>query len=272
MIKVSLKKVAMDRTPADGGASAEPPAANLENSPVVKALRLIAHLADAREPVPLSELTRALVLPKATIHRLAGLLEAVGYLQKNPLTLRYSLGAQFEEVARAARRSCGAHRRRLMNELSGRLGVRTNFAVLKAGRMIEWLESSSPARIDSKPHSHRPAHCCASGKLLLAFAPPELRERFLAAAPFRPFTRSTITAADTLRRELAAIRRRGWAEDNQEFMQGITCLAVPVRDRSGSVVAGLAVMAPAHDFPLARARDNIAAIQACADAISAEAE
>jgi DNA-binding IclR family transcriptional regulator len=74
-----------------------------------------------------------------------------------------------------------------------------------------------------------------------------------------------------LTRELELIRRRGYAEDNQEFIVGISCLAVPVRNSSASVVAGLGVMAPTIDFPLAEARRHIAEIQACADAISAEA-
>lgn len=160
-----------------------------------------------------------------------------------------------------------------MDQLCERLGVRVNFCVLKSGKLtfVEWVDSSSPVRIDLKPGVPVPVHASASGKLLMAFAPEQVRERFLATGPFHAFTRSTITSAEAMRRELALIRRRGHAEDHQEFLSGISCLAVPVRNRSGEVVAGLGVMAPAHDFPLAQARQNLSLIRACADAISADA-
>lgn len=246
-----------------------------DKSPVVKSLGLLAYLANSQGPVGLSDLSRALGLPKATVHRLAGLLEGVGFLHRDPATLRYSVGPRFEDIALAALRSGGGARRRrlLMDQLAQRLGVRTNFAVLKAGRLIfvEWVESRSPIRIDLQPGTEIPAHCSASGKLLLAYGPEELRERFLAAAPFRASTKSTITDAAVLRGEFALIRRRGYAEDNEEFLPGIVCLAVPVRNGRGEVVAGLGVMAPAHDFPLQKARENLALIRACADDVSAEA-
>ena len=248
--------------------------ASVEASPVLKSLRLLTHLARSRDPLALADLSRALTLPKATAYRLAHKLEDLGFVRKNPLTLRYSVGPTFEDVALSALRSGGGTNRRrvLMDDLSERLGVRTNFAVLKAGKLtlVEWVESSSPVRIDLKADIQVPAHCSASGKLLMAFGPDYLRERFLDAAPFRALTKSTITSAEALKRELATIRRRGYAEDNQEFLVGICCLAVPVRNSSGEVVAGLGVMAPSHDFPLTKARQSLGLIQACAEAISAE--
>lgn len=251
-----------------GAASFEP-----ERSPVLKALRLLTHLADSGEPVSLAELSRALRLPKPTAHRLSAMLEQVGFLQKDPLTLRYSVGISFENVAlNALRNGAGTNMRRLlMQGLSERLGVRTNFAVLKSGKpiLVEWVESVSVIRVDLKRGTQVPAHCTASGKLLMAFAPDGVRDRFLKSAPFEVYTKSTITKAKALARELSLIRRRGYSEDNQEFLPGMSCLAVPVRNGSGEVVAGLAVMALGATFPLAKARQHILDLQACAETISA---
>ena len=259
-------------------ALAEPSARKLqlEKSPVIKALRLLTLLAQSGEPLPLSELSRSLGLPKPTGHRLAQLLEEAGFVHKDPLTFRYSIGQGFDALALGAlRNGMGSNARRLlMDNLSARLGVRTNFTVLKSGKLmlVEWVEtSSSLIRIDLKPGTQVPAHCSASGKLLIAFASEELRERFLVGAPFQAFTKATITEAKALKRELNLIRSRGYAEDNQEFLPGVCCLAVPVRDNMGDVVAGLAVMAPVMSFPLAEARRHLPEIQACAEAIAAHA-
>jgi IclR family acetate operon transcriptional repressor len=250
------------------------PSRESERSPVLKALRILAHLADSSEPVALAELTRALRLPKPTSHRLASMLERAGFVHKNPLTLRYSVGPALEDVALVALRN-GARanmRRFLMENLAERLGVRVNFAVLKSGKLmlVEWVDSVSLIRIDLNPGTKVPAHCSASGKLLMAFAPDPVRERFLKSAPFAAMTKSTITTAKGLERELASIRRRGYSEDNQEFLPGVCCIAVPVRNVTGEVVAGLAVMAPEISFSLATARRHLPDLRACADAISEE--
>ena len=240
---------------------------------MVKAFRLLAHLAQSGEPVALTDLSRALDLPKATGHRLALMLERIGFVQKDPLSLRYSVGAAFEAVALSGLRNGGSGTRRfLMDALAGRLGVRTNFVVLKAGKLlfVEWVESTSALRVDLDRDAKVPVHCSASGKLLMAFGPDELRQRFLKSAPYKALTASTITSAKDMERELAAIRQSGWSEDDEQYLPGVCCLAVPIRNALGEVVAGLAVMAPKASFPLAKARRHLPQIRACAERISAE--
>ncbi len=258
--------------PAGQAAASARSCAN-EKSPVAKALRLLDHLAHSDAQVSLADLSRKLLLPKATSHRLAAMLERDGFIDKDPITLRYSLGSQFENMALIALRNGATAnlRRRLMEELAEALGVRINFAVLKSGKLmlVEWVESVSLIRIDLKAGAQVPAHCSASGKLLLAFAPDAVRERFLKLAPFAALTSATITSSRALARELAQIRRQGFAEDRQEFLPGICCLAVPVRNAEGDVVAGLAIMAPEIAFPLKQARRHLPELHVCAEAISA---
>ncbi len=245
---------------------------NLDASPVIKALRLLSHLAHSTRPAALAELSRALKLPKPTVHRLANMLGEIAVVHKDPVSAHYSLGAGFEDIALGALyNGVGAvPRRALMDQLAERLGVRTNFTVLRAGKVlyVQWVESTSVLRVDLKEVTQVPVYCSASGKLLMAHAPAEVQARFLKTAPFEPRTKKTITTAKALMRQFQTIRRCGYAIDNQEFLPGVVCLAVPVRDRIGNVVAGLAVMAPEASFPLAKAKRHLPEIQRCADMIS----
>ena len=245
-----------------------------ERSPVLKALRLLAHLASSKESVALADLSRALKLPKPTTYRLARSLEDSGFVHKDELTRRYRVGATFDDLALSALRHGAGHARRrlLMNELAERVGARVNLVVLKAGNLsfVEWVDSTAPLRIDLGSGAPMPIHGSASGKLLLAFGSAELQEHVLRTAPFTAYTKTTITSARGLARELAKIRKRGFAEDDQELLPGVNCLAVPVYNRVGDVVAGVAVMAPAAVLPLTKLRGHLDDIRRCAAGISAE--
>ena len=243
-----------------------------EKSPVLKALRMLSHVARSHAPIALADLSRALNLPKPTSYRLARTLELAGFVQRDPLTRRYIVGSGFEDVALSALRHGAGHgaRRLLMDELAERIGARINIAVLKSGKLlfVEWVESTSPLRVDLKPEVQVPVHCSASGKLMLAFGPDELSESFFRSAPFKPLTKNTLTTAKALQRELAEIRRRGYSEDNEEFLPGVCCLAVPVRNASGDVVAGLAAMAPTMSLSLQKIRTHLPDLMACAERIA----
>ena len=177
---------------------------------------------------------------------------------KDPLTLRYQIGTTFENVALNGLRNSAAHgtRRLLMNQLAEQLGARVNLVVLKAGNLafVQWVESTAPLRVEIRGDLPMPVHCSASGKLLLAFGPVELREGVFRSAPFTGYTKNTITTARGLAKELDAIRKRGYSVDDQELLSGVNCLAVPVHNRARQVVAGLAVMAPVASLPLGKAQ------------------
>ena len=245
-----------------------------ERSPVTKALRLLAHLAVAKEPVALADISRALKLPKPTTYRLAKSIECAGFVHKDPLTRRYSLGAAFEDLALNALRHGAGHapRRLLMNALAEKLGARVNLVVLKAGNLsfVQWVESTAPLRVDFGTDAQMPVHCSASGKLLLAFGSDDLREHVLRSAPFRSYTKKTITSAAAFERELNKIRKRGHSEDDQELLPGVNCLAVPISNHHAEVVAGLAVMAPAASSPLEMLRAHLSEIQECAGCVARE--
>lgn len=245
-------------------------------SPVSRALRVLVRVVHEGGPVSLAQLSTTLRLPKPTVHRLALLLEQEGFIQKDLVSRRYVVGGALEELALDAIRNAPAHslRRLHLQRLSEKLGESVNLAVLSGGEAVyvERVVSAQPLRTDMGAGTRVPLHCTANGKLLLAYSPPPLRQRVVRSAPFPPHTKNTIRTAAELSRELDVIRRRGYSEDKEEFLEGVCCLAVPVRDRAGHVIAGLAIMAPSARFPLGKARGYLPDLYVTADLISAQWE
>jgi DNA-binding IclR family transcriptional regulator len=243
-------------------------------SPVLKAVSLLAHVARASAPMSLAALSAAARLPKPTAHRLAGQLAQAGLVRKDPLTRRYAVGPALVEIGFDALRSAPVHgnRQLLLERLSEKLGETVNLGVLSGGEVLylDRVEASWPLRMDFKPGSRVPLHCTANGKLFLAYAAPSARDRLLAGLRLAPLTARTITSHARLLGALAEIRRRGWAEDDEEFLAGVCCLAVPVQDRHGRVIAGLAVSAPSARFNLDRAREHLPDLQTAAEALGVE--
>ena len=249
--------------------------ASARRSPLGKAFRILHALAAAAGAVSLADLSAASELPKPTVHRLTLDLEGLGLIARDPLTRRFHVGPRLEDLAvEAMRHGMAQSGRRLhMQRLAEKLGERVNIGVIAGDKVVHvhWVDSAGPPlRIDVQPGTHVPMHASANGKLLLAYGPAAVRERFLATAPFSSYTPTTITTAASLRRELERIRREGHSEDNEEFLAGVSCIAVPIKNRRGGVIAGLAVMAPSARLPLAKARQHLPDLTTCADAISAE--
>lgn len=246
----------------------------VRRSPLGKALRILQAITRDPTAMSLADISAAAHLPKPTAHRLVLELERFGVVVRDPLSRRYRIGVQLERLAVGAMRNAGAQsgRRMYLERLAESVGERVNIGVISAGKIeyVEWVESVGPLRIDIPPGTQVPLHCSANGKLLLAYGAAIARRRLLAAAPFRRYTPNTLTTAEELARELEAIRRQGYSEDDEEFLAGVCCLAVPIHDRRGEVVAGLAVMAPTARLTLLKARQHLPDLRTCAEAISAE--
>lgn len=250
------------------------PSNGIGPSPIARALAILARVAREPDPVSLVDLSRAAALPKPTVHRLAGMLERHGLLQRDHLTRRYAVGPALVELGFQALSHAPSQRNRrlVLERLSEKLAETVNLAILSGDEVLylDRVESSWPLRMDFKPGSRVPVHCTANGKLLLAFAAPAVRRRLLRSLRFTAHTPYTIISRAGLEAQLAEIRRRGYSEDAEEFLAGVSCLAVPVRDRRGRVIAGLAVSAPSARFDLARARGHLDDLQAAAAELGAE--
>jgi IclR family transcriptional regulator, acetate operon repressor len=101
------------------------------------------------------------------------------------------------------------------------------------------------AEVGDGPYAH--GHARANGKVLLAFAPEHARQSYLRSHPLVPLTKATICDADEFERELARIRQRGYAYDQEEYAAGVSCVAAPLL-QGGQLIAALGVSVPTERF------------------------
>jgi DNA-binding IclR family transcriptional regulator len=132
---------------------------------------------------------------------------------------------------------------------------------------IRILESRQAVRMSSIAGSRAPAHCTSVGKVLLAYQSPEDVQEIIGNGLTR-FTDNTVTAPDKLLEELAAIRQKGYAVDDEEIEVGLRCIAAPVRNHSGNVIAAVGVAAPVQRMSKKNLQTTAPTVVAAADSIS----
>ena len=113
-----------------------------------------------------------------------------------------------------------------------------------------------------------PLYASASGKLFLAHSPKRMRDRLLTNAPLIAHTKNTLTTLRQLELEFTAIRRNGYAIDNEEYLGGICCLAVPVTNDQDRVVAAVAVHGPVSRMSVSQAIEFLPTLREAAEQIS----
>ncbi|MEU3605590.1 IclR family transcriptional regulator [Streptomyces sp. NPDC035033] len=195
------------------------------------------------------EITRRLGLPRTTTHELVSTLAARNYLVPVPeqpgrfrLGVRtYQLGSRYAEQLDLA-----AEGRRVAHEIAEACGETVHVALLEDADVIyvAKVDSTRAVRMVSAAGRRLPAHCTAVGKMLLAMLPAAELDALLDGRELTAMTPESITDPDVLRAALAEIAVLGVAVEQRESNPDVSCVAAPVRDRSGRVVAALSVSVP----------------------------
>jgi DNA-binding IclR family transcriptional regulator len=190
-----------------------------------------------------SEIARKTALPRSTTHHLLRSLTGFGYLIQEGEARPYKLAPKIFRLtgrnwtqAQLAEISIS-----FLDELSRFSGEGTSLAILREGvvTVVAKRDSEGPVRVVQQVGATRPIYCTAVGKTLAAWLPKRDLDAILQHFVFKKFTARTITTAASFREELSRIQAAGFAIDNEEHIEGIRCLAHPVRDQSGEVCAAL---------------------------------
>lgn len=239
-------------------ASASPRKRGPKGSTIDKTFTLLDAIVESEAPVSVSEMGARFSLPKATVHRICVFLERRGFVQRELDGKRFTIGPHLIDLAhRTARASFKlASRHAILQALAERIGETCNIGILDRDRIvyIDRVEANWPLTIQFRTGSAVPLHCTAIGKLFLAHMPAEQVEKMLGAASLQRFTETTLTTIAAVQRELERIRSQGFSIDNEEYLGGVICVAVPILDPQGRICAALAMQAP-------RARMNLAEMQ-----------
>jgi DNA-binding IclR family transcriptional regulator len=224
---------------------------------VERTLTLLNTLADGK-PRTLVELSAAIDLHSSTTFRLLSTLVSRGYVQRNEDTGRYSLGLACLELSQAYLAANDVRRAALSElELLRDATTETVHLALLDKMEVVYLEKlpglHAVGLMSSRVGGRSPGYCTGVGKVLLAYMEPEQVRAHFAENPMRRFTENTITSLEALEEELAAIRAQGYALDYGEHEHEVRCVAAPIRNLYGEVVAAVSVSGPANRMePLAQ--------------------
>ena len=243
-----------------------------ENSSMLKGIVILEALAALKQPATLAQLMLVTGMPKASLHRTLAIFEEAGLVAREPGGRTYTPGDRLSSLALTTltHDTVSAIRHSILRKLVADLGETCNLAVLKRGELfyLDRVEANWALRLHLPTGTVLPPHCSASGKLLLAFKAPEERAKLLESLPLEKFTHRTITDRDLLESELERIVSTGYAIDNEEYVLGVSCVAVPVRDAVGEVVAAIAVHAATARLPLNQAMEHIPKLKEASARIS----
>ena len=231
---------------------------------ILKALNLLSIIAEAEDGLRLTEVAKQGGYPLSTTHRLLGTLSQHGYVEHDPTTGRYYLGVKILTLQAQGIRKRHIGRRAFphLTNLRKQIGETVNLGVLSEKNVV-YLETFAPDTSFSfyaPPGTRMPIHCTAMGKVLLAHLPDELRQNLLHSLEMKPYTVKTTTSATALEAELKEIVKRGFAVDDQEYALGVRCVAAPIRDHSGQVVAAVSVTALADQLARGKRESEVADI------------
>ncbi len=240
-------------------------------SSVANAIRLTKAFSEHEHEMGISSLAARLGLAKSTVHRLATTLVEYDILEQNRETGKYRLGLALFELGALVRRKMDAvsESRQQMSALLETTGETVQLAVLDhlSVLYIRILESRQAVRMSSTPGSRAPAHCTSVGKALLAYQPPEAVKQVVDSG-LKRYTANTIVEPDTLLQELALVRSRGYAIDDEESEMGLRCVAAPIRNHAGQVAAAICVSAPVQRMTKKNLQTTVPIVVSAAEAIS----
>lgn len=210
-----------------------------------RVVRVLEVLAQAGRPLSVTEIGRHLGAEKSTVSRLLRDLARHALLEREEGRGRFRLGIRLAQFARAAlegtdlRTVSAMHLRALCDES----GESVHLATFRGGQVIyiDKVEAPTFVRTSTEVGDVAPPHCTASGKAILAWLPESAALQSLGGRRLRAYTGKTITARDALLRHLRDVRAAGYAVDDEEYVADVRCVAAPIFNHIGAVVASVGV-------------------------------
>lgn len=215
---------------------------------VERALDILESFVSAKQELGVTEISKKRSLHKSTVHGILSTLVKRGYIAQAKESGKYSLGIKLFEMGMLVQEGMDlkSAAESVMQSLLEEYGETVHLVVLDQGEVvyIDKKESSQSMRIVSQVGKRLPCHCTGVGKSILAFLPQNELKQIIANNEMIRYTKNTITDKKTLEEELQKIRQQNYAIDNEEILEGLRCIAAPIKDYSKNVVGAVSIAGP----------------------------
>ena len=224
-----------------------------------RGLLILEAVGKSNEPVSLGQLAALLEIDRSSAFRLANTLKRRGFLANPSAGKDYVLGPSVWRLSRQY--DWSKMLAKVAHEHLKTLAAATNetaHLAVREGRkalFVDHVTTSHVIAISGQTGEFVPLYCTSHGKALLAdFDESELTKLF-GGKQLKPYTKNTIESVRTLAAECEHIRNNGFASDESEYLEGVRCVAAPIRDRDGAVIASIGISAPASRLSKEAQRD-----------------
>lgn len=253
MTKQSTKQSSSD----DNGRSTPPKRSqsfdSLPSPTCAKTLAVLEVVARHPRGVSAAGAARASRITPNLVFRILKTLAALGYCHQHPTTKLYGLSGKLLDMAgpQTGDRSLVLAAHPALRRLRDVTGETVQLVIESGGKslVLEQLRGTQPLQVCGQVGMRTPLYSCAPGKAILACWADERRAAWFSSTELKRFTSTTLDDPGLLEADLAASRHRGYAVDRAEGLEGIHCVAAPIRDGRGSVIAAVTVMAPVSRLP-----------------------
>ncbi len=236
--------------------------------PGQRRLSILEVLTAAGYPMTPTDINESLGLPKPTVHRLCNELHLDGYLTKDIDGRRYLPGARLRNIAAGVLSFAplAQLRHTILQRVSDQVGETCNITLPDSEGMIylDRVETHWPIRIELPVGGHVPFYCTASGKLYLSTLRRSQQRRLIDSLKLDRHAPNTITDKEELLAALEVIRKNRLGVDNEEFVEGMVAIAVPVENDRGDFMATLAIHAPVQRMNLDKAMGHVELLRGAA--------
>jgi IclR family KDG regulon transcriptional repressor len=214
------------------------------NASVERALRILALFEETHRELTLSDIAKALDTKSGSVYTTVFTLLARNYLARDPATKRFRLGLELLTRADQVLSSLDLRTvaKPVLKTLAREMAVNVHLAVLYEGSVmyLDREEAAPGVVLVSIVGKRVPGNCTALGKVLLAYNRDAL-EQMIDRGELAAMTHNSVASPGALRKEMEKIIRMGYAVDDEEFHEGTLCVAAPIRDYSGSVIAAVSI-------------------------------
>jgi DNA-binding IclR family transcriptional regulator len=240
---------------------------------IVKLAAILDCFSTLERQLSVAEIAKRTKIPRGTAHRIIRTMKDLGLLEQERQRDQYRLGMKLFELGTTVLANMELHReaKSSVEALTRVTGETVHLSVFD-GRNSTVINRTDPEgnRVNTLfVLESSPAHATSSGKAALAFQPDAAIQKFISLG-LRRIAPNTITDPKMLMNELAAIRERGYAIDNEELNPGTKCVGAPIRNSSGRVFAAMSVSGVARRFTDERIEAFSKLVTHYADAVSTQ--